>query len=171
MQAPDDAPAMTPIRVREIDSSQVPEVLGIILAVFREHISPLYLPEGDAEFERYASLEAQLKRLRSGHSLLVAENEQDGILGVAELRRFSHLSMFFVKTKHQRMGVGRRLLSGVIASCRNHLPSASELTVHASPNSVSAYRNLGFIPDGPEKVQDGIRFTPMHLSLRTPRGT
>jgi GNAT superfamily N-acetyltransferase len=156
---------MTSARVREIDTAQVTEVLDLVLGVFREHIAPLYPPAGAAEFERYASTDAQARRLASGHLLFVAETDQEGILGVAELREFRHLSMFFVKTAYQRRGVGRKLLAAIVARCKRASPASSQLTVHASPNSVSAYRRLGFASQGPEQEKNGIRFVPMALSI------
>ena len=162
---------MTAIKVREALTTAVSEALGIVLAVFHEHIAPLYSPGGAAEFRRYVSPDAQLTRLASDHVLLVAEADQAGILGVAEIRKPSHLSMFFVRTDHQRKGIGRALLNEVVARCAATSPPASELTVHASPNSFNAYRQLGFVPDSPEREQNGIRFVPMHLSIATFSGT
>lgn len=152
---------MTPVRIREIDSALAAEALDLVRQVFREHVAPLYSPEGVAQLESYTAAEAQAKRLESGHSLFVAETDQDGMLGVAELRADRHLSMFFVRTAHQRQGIGRELLSAVAARCRS--AGAAHLTVHASPNSVGAYRRLGFVPQGPEQEKNGVRFVPMVL--------
>ena len=147
--------------MHEIDSPRVPEALGLVRAVFQEHVAPLYASEGMSEFERYASIDAQAKRLASGYTLFVAEEDGERVVGVAELRESAHLSMLFVETAHQRKGVGRSLLSAILARCRSEAPDFSELTVHASPNSVGAYRQLGFMPQGPEQEQNGIRFIPM----------
>jgi GNAT superfamily N-acetyltransferase len=153
---------VTTITVHEGEPSSIPEALELVRAVFREHIAPLYTPEGVAELERYASDASQQHRLESGHSLFLAES-QNGILGVAELRSPGHLSMLFVKTSHQRQGLGRMLLSAVLQKCRETDPSFSQLTVHASPNSVSAYNRLGFVPMDYEKEEHGIRYIPMVL--------
>jgi hypothetical protein len=37
--------------------------------------------------------------------------------------------------------------------------------VNASPNSVPAYKKLGFIEEGYEQIKNGIRFAPMALNL------
>jgi GNAT superfamily N-acetyltransferase len=161
---------MTAVRVRQVEPAQVPEALDLILAVFREHVASLYSPEGVAEFERYVSATLQLERLASGHALLVAETDLESPVGVAEIRKPGHPSMFFVRTDHQRRGVGRALLSAVIDHCRAPNRSTSQLTVHASPNSVDAYRHMGFVPLGPEREDSGIIFVPMALSIRTAGG-
>jgi GNAT superfamily N-acetyltransferase len=156
---------MTVLEVHKIQPAQVPQALELILEVFREHIAPLYPPEGIAEFERYASVGAQLERLAHGHSLIGIESSLEGLLGVAELRGFRHLSMFFVKSSHQRQGFGRQLLTAVIDECEARDSAFSELSVHASPNSVAAYRRLGFVAQGPEQETRGVRFVPMIIRV------
>ena len=150
-------------QVNEATAGQVPEVLRLIRAVFREHVAPLYSPEGVAQFEAYASAALQTQRLASGHSLMVAVDDRGRITGAAEVREPDHLSMLFVETAHQREGVGRALLAAVVERCRARSSTLVGVTVHASPNSVEAYRRLGFVPRGGETTDHGIRFVPMVL--------
>jgi predicted GNAT family N-acyltransferase len=73
--------------------------------------------------------------------------------------------MLFVARSHQRTGVGRTLLGTAIQLIHQQGASSGRLTVNSSPNSVEAYRQLGFSPVGPEQVVRGIRFVPMELQL------
>jgi GNAT superfamily N-acetyltransferase len=66
--------------------------------------------------------------------------------------------MLFVRSSHQRRGIGRGWLSAA-----RKLPgdSGHGFTVSSSPNAVSAYERLGFHITGAEQCVHGIRFIPM----------
>ena len=116
-----------------------------------------------AGFHRPAlSPEAIAARQSDGCSTIVAEWEHE-VIGVLELRDFSHISMFFVEPEFQ---CGRRLLTRAVTLCGKARPDLTELTVFAAPRAVEAYRHLGFSADGPERVESGVRFTPMRVKLR-----
>lgn len=118
-----------------------------------------------AQFRRYASFGALESRVASNHLVLVAQADTGEIAGAAEIRDFRHLSMFFVESDHQRQGIGDQLLSAALERCTRAHPDLAELTVHASPKSVSAYVKLGFSAQGEEEEKNGIRFEPMSLKL------
>jgi GNAT superfamily N-acetyltransferase len=129
---------MESVKVREMVAAEAPLVADLVARVFAEHVAPLYGPEGVAEFQRYASSAALGVRMASGHLVLVAEAGSGHIVGAAEVREARHLSMFFVESASQKRGVGKELLAAIIRRCREARPDLEELTVHASPNSVSA---------------------------------
>ncbi len=52
-----------------------------------------------------------------------------------------------------------------IEICRTRKPDIDKFTVNSSPNAVKAYRKMGFKAIGDERIENGIWFIPMELSL------
>ena len=67
-----------------------------------------------------------------------------------------HIALFFVAEERLGQGIGKALFQHVLSHCPGPL-----LTVHSSPYAVPVYQRLGFTADGPERQEDGIRYTPM----------
>ena len=80
---------------------------------------------------------------------------------MAHVRDGHHLAMLFVRPDAQRKGVGRSLLELVLAES-----TAGTITVASSPNSEGAYRRFGFERISDEKIDRGIRFIMMALTLK-----
>jgi GNAT superfamily N-acetyltransferase len=154
----------TNVELRLADDEDMDAVAALALRVFDECVAPLYSPEGRESFRRIAIPEAFRERSRTDHLTLVAEcNGQ--IMGMLELRQWGHVAMLFVDRGHQRRGVGRKLVQAAAGRALHHDAATQHLTVNSSPNAVEAYRQLGFSPDGPERVEHGIGFLPMVLKL------
>jgi GNAT superfamily N-acetyltransferase len=148
---------MSSILYREIQPAEVAGASVLAREAFDQSVAPHYQPEGVAEFHRYASAEALAQRHLAGHITLVADLSGE-LVGMLHLREHSHVSMLFVRSSHQRRGIGRGLLSAA-----RKLPgdSGRGFTVSSSPNAVSAYERLGFHITGVEQCVRGIRFIPM----------
>jgi GNAT superfamily N-acetyltransferase len=140
-------------------------VSQLIEKVFAEHIDPLYSIEGRLAFRKYIQPSAILNRHTPDHFRLVAESSdtEQELIGVIEIKEYRHISLFFVDTKYQRKGVGKRLLESASVECKKE--RAEEITVNSSPNAVAAYQKLGFVPAGIETTTNGIRFIPMKKNL------
>lgn len=152
------------VELRSAGDEDMDEVAALALRVFDEFVAPLYSPEGRDSFRSIATAEAFRGRSRTDHLTLAAECSGQ-IVGMLELRRWRHVSMLFVDRGHQRRGVGRKLVQAAAERALQHDVSTRQLTVNSSPNAVEAYRQLGFSPDGPERVEHGIGFLPMVLRL------
>ena len=152
-------------RLRIYRPEDAPGICRVALACFEDSIRPCYEPDGCQAFLAYILPEAIAARQSDGCSTIVAEWEHE-VIGVLELRDFSHISMFFVEPEFQCGGIGRRLLTRTVTLCGKARPDLTELTVFAAPRAVEAYRHLGFSADGPERVESGVRFTPMRVKLR-----
>lgn len=139
-------------------------VIEMVLSSFETAIAPLYSSQGIAEFKKYASLKEMAFRSRSAHFVCVARQEQEPV-GMIEIRKHRHISMFFVQSVYQQMGIGRQLLACALNRCMEKKPDLESITVNASPNAVPAYRHLGFLPNPPEKIISGIRYIPMQRNF------
>lgn len=144
--------------------SEAVEVLKLIKTCFDMHVKPHYSDYGVATFYDYIDKEAFLKRQGKQHQVFVARvDEEKAVAGMMELRANRHVALLFVRNDLRKSGVGRALIRRAI-----HMAGMSgfdAVTVHASPNSVAAYRKFGFVPVREEQVINGIRFTPMRLEI------
>lgn len=139
-------------------------VIEMVLSSFAAAIAPLYSSQGVAEFKKYASLKEMAFRSKRAHFVWVARQDRQPV-GMIEIRDHRHISMFFVKSAYQQTGIGRQLLACALNRCMQKNPGIAAVTVNASPNAVPAYRRLGFIPNPPEKIINGIRYIPMQRNL------
>ena len=152
------------IQIRAIKSDEYQEVSNLVLEVFDIDVAPLYIEEGIDVFHSYAQAEAMRERVSTGHIILVAESEGK-LVGAAEVRDYSHLSLLFVDRQSQRNGIGRMLLLEVLRMCRVHNPGLMAMTVNSSPNAVEAYERLGFLATSSLQRLDGIDFVPMVIEI------
>lgn len=140
------------------------EVSNLLLSVFFEFIAPCCSSEGGATFRKIADADALSARFSAGHLFMLAVSGHR-IIGVLEMCDQCHVALLFVDRHYQRKGVAKTLLEKSVAMTRKQKPKAHLFTVNASPNAFSAYKHLGFIPIGFEKVIHGIRFVPMAVAL------
>ena len=95
-----------------------------------------------------------------GRYQMMAAYDQGRIVGMITLRNEMHISLLFVDKNYHRHGIGRALMKSMADYVKKEL-SKPRITVNASPYGVAFYHRIGFKDLGPERQQDGIRYTPM----------
>jgi GNAT superfamily N-acetyltransferase len=154
---------MNEVAYREMHAGEETAVCDLVLDVFDRFVAAQFSQEGIDEFREYVRPEALAKRTRVGSVVfLAAENSE--LLGMVEVRNGNHISLLFVRGRHQGRGVGRGLMVQALQRCSEVQGPALSLTVHASPNSVAFYRKVGFEGEASERIENGIRYTPMRLN-------
>lgn len=149
---------------RFMSDEEVTVVCQLVNSVFDRSVAPLYTKKGRRNFREYADQEAMSSRVRSDHFVLLAIG--DGrIAGVIEVRDHRHVSLLFIEPDQQGRGLGRELLRRAQEICRSADPGLGEITVNSSPNAVEIYKRMGFESTGNEQDINGVRSTPMRLSL------
>ncbi|WP_371372763.1 GNAT family N-acetyltransferase [Sporomusa aerivorans] len=148
------------IKLNEIDKAQT-----LIKSVFDKYIAPGYSPEGIRHFYEFITLEAIISRLITKSFMLAARTENE-IIGVAEIRDYSHISLLFTAEAYHGNGVARTLIRTAIDKCLQKNKELKSITVKASPYAVPIYEKLGFSCSEPEQVLNGLRFTPMIRTLK-----
>ncbi len=144
------------IEVSPLSKDELPQTLALVERVFMAFEAPEYSDEGVQTFLTFIRDLAAVSTLTFYGAL-----ENGVILGVIAMRANSHITLFFVDAAQQGRGVGRALFEAAKSSCR-----AERMTVNSSPYAVEIYRHLGFLPISGEKVQDGIRYTPLQFILQ-----
>ncbi len=140
-------------------------VMEVVRGTFDAFVAPAYSVEGVEAFRAFANETALKERCGNGDFVFTARNE-DGLVGILEMRECRHVALFFVNKAFQGRGIGRELLALSVEECRKRNCGVREITVNASPNAVEAYRKMGFLPQKEEQQLHGIRFVPMVLPLQ-----
>jgi len=140
-------------------------VMEVVHSTFDAFVAPAYSAEGIAAFRAFAHEDALKERCQNGDFVFTARNEE-GLVGILEMRECQHVALFFVHGAFQGRGIGRDLLALSVEECRKRNSRVEEITVNASPNAVEAYRKMGFLPQKEEQQLHGIRFVPMVLRLQ-----
>ena len=150
--------------IRKMNSSDAGEVIDLIHRVFMTAVAPYFSEEGIQEFLHYADQDRLLNRQKANHFTLVA-SKNTKVIGIIEIRNLNHISLLFVDGLYQRMGIGSALCQRAVELCVKVSPDVPAVSVNASPNAVSAYLRMGFVPTDNEKLVNGIRFTPMSMTI------
>ena len=135
--------------VRRMTSSEVEQGLELAWSVFLQFEAPEYGEAGTAAFRAFLRDPEQTEQLDMWGVWKAKE-----LAGMIALMG-SHITLFFVREKYQGQGMGKALFHWVSSAAEG------ALTVNSSPYAVEIYRRLGFLPTGPEQLEDGIRYTPM----------
>lgn len=152
------------IKYRIMKGGDEAKVSEFVAAVFDEFVAPGFSQDGIDEFMKYITPDAIETQLKENHFAFIATLDTE-ILGVIEVRDNNHIALFFVDGRFQRKGIGKKLLQKALALCGTNDFKFSKITVNASPNSIVAYKTLGFKPTDVEQCINGIRFVPMALRL------
>ncbi|MCL2662029.1 MAG: GNAT family N-acetyltransferase [Oscillospiraceae bacterium] len=143
----------------ELSRDKLYDTLALIRDVFIEFEAPDYSEEGIAEFLDFLEPLSITGMLDDGEMRIWTCEYEGRIIGAIAAGE-KHVNLLFVDGKFHRKGIARRLLEVMI---ENYKPT--EITVNSSPYAVEAYKKLGFVANGSEREENGIRFTPMKRVL------
>lgn len=94
---------------------------------------------------------------------------KDGkITGVTALRDDTHICLLFVDKNYQKQGIGRKLIDEAQRYIINNYSKENSqliMTVNSSPYATEFYHKLGFHDLQKQQEINGIKFTPMSLTL------
>ncbi|WP_411851787.1 GNAT family N-acetyltransferase [Stenotrophomonas sp. LGBM10] len=142
--------------IRRMTPDDVHAASAVCLDAFTVAVAPTLSAQGIATFAGVASAAAFAIRLQGDNILLVAV-DAGAIRGVAELKEGRHVAMLFVAPDGQQRGIGRALMTALLAHARAPL-----ITVSASLTSVPAYARYGFVCAGEVATASGLVYQPMH---------
>jgi predicted GNAT family N-acyltransferase len=147
---------------RLMNPKDVVDVSELVLRVFNELLAPEYPPEGIQEFQRYVQPSALLARSQANHFTIISL-VQNCVVGMIEVREYSHISLLFVAQEYHGQGIAKTLWHKALQVCQRHEPGLSQISVNSSCYAVPIYEKLGFSPIGGKQVKNGITFVPMIL--------
>ncbi len=142
-------------------SGEEAAVCDLVQEVFDRFVAPQFSQQGIDEFRDYIRPEAFAERVGQGHKVILAV--EGDLLGMIEIREGKHISLLFVREAHQGRGIGRGLISQAFSHSDALDEASTPITVHASLNSAGFYGKMGFVAEGVETIENGIRYIPMRL--------
>lgn len=146
------------INIRKIKKSEMQSTLRLIEQVFMKFEAPDYSIEGISTFQNLVlNNPSFLNKLE-----FIGAFHEEKIIGVIATRNNkSHIALFFVHENHQKQGIGKRLFKAILDDTL-----ANEITVNSSPYAVKVYERLCFKSISDEKIEDGMRYTPMRYIIK-----
>lgn len=146
------------ITTRDMADGERERVFDLVMRSFDRFLRPDYSDEGIGEFGRAAH--SFVVERPVNHRISVAERD-GALLGMIDVRDWSHICLFFVEPSEQGQGIGRALLAAAVEQSVRAGVSPRALTVNSSPWAVKVYERLGFARTGPLVEHKGIRAVPM----------
>lgn len=147
------------IKISKLRPEEGVEAVALILSLFEQYIFCDYTEEGRMVVRDYVTA-SSLVGDDADNFALVATVE-GSIVGIAKIKRKSHLSMLFVSSDHQGRGLGRRLLEASMSECIKRDPDIARLTANSSRFGFPFFIKQGFEVVSEEAIVNGVRFTPM----------
>ena len=153
------------LKYREIKQEELSKTLDLVRKVFDEFEAPYYSEEGVASFYAFIDMDNMSEQYTNGSLYFYGCFVDNILVGMIAVKDFIHISLLFVDKQYHKQGIARNLFDHIIQVCREKNPCLKVITVNSSPYAVEVYHKFGFFDVSSEQVVDGIRFTPMKLSL------
>ncbi len=145
------------MEIRKLLNSEKRGALDLVWHVFLKFEAPDYCDQGIETFQDFLNNEEAISGLT-----MFGAFENEVLIGVIATRNEgSHIALFFVSEKYQRLGIGKKLFEEAAKDT-----FSERITVNSSPYAVQIYHRLGFTDTETEQLRDGIRFTPMAFNRR-----
>ena len=153
------------MQICRIGPAKLREALDLVWEVFEKYEAPVYEEMGIKTFRHFIEYGNMVEKVNQGEMIFWGCYLNNYLVGVIALRTGQHISLLFVREKFHRLGVARRLVRVAVSHLLNQEPEIRAVTVNSSPFAVEFYKKIGFVPLGPERTEDGIRFTSMRMSI------
>lgn len=151
--------------IRELKEQDIMNALDLIWNVFEEFESPDYCDDGIKSFHEFIEYNSIIEKIQEKTLFFWGCFDCKKLIGVLSIRDLNHICMLFVDKNYHKRGIARKLMNTGIEYCTNNKTNLTEITVNSSPYAVEVYHKLGFKDVDIEQTVDGIRFTPMKLTI------
>lgn len=150
--------------IREAVSEEWDTAMELAFRVFLKYESKEYGKKGTEQFADFVTSPRLKEMFEAGsYKLLVAVCEEK-IVGIISRRSGNHISLLFVDTAFQKMGIGSSLVKELAIDTRNN-STYGRMTVNAAPYATEFYHSIGFQDMGKMTEADGMIYTPMEIKI------
>lgn len=152
------------IVVRSAYRDEWDDAMALAWRTFMRFEADDYSTEGIKSFQDFITDTTLYRMFVIGAYQLFCALDGKKLVGMISLRNETHISLLFVDASYHKKGVGRALIEHVGKYVLLE-EGFHRLTVNAAPYAVGFYHKLGFHDTDTEKINDGIRYTPMEKKL------
>lgn len=142
------------LEIRKVLNEEMKDALNLVWRVFLEYEAPDYTEEGIKEFKKSID-DVNWVNARDFYGAFIEEK----LVGVIATKDATHIALFFVDSKFQGQGIGKKLYNKI-----TELNNQRIFTVNSSPYAHEIYKHLGFVDTDIEQCINGLRFYPMKNS-------
>ena len=153
------------MQICRIGPAKLREALDVVWEICEKYEAPVDEEIGIKTFRHVIEYGNMVEKVNQGEMIFWGCYLNNYLVGVIALRTGQHISLLFVREKFHRLGVARRLVRVAVSHLVNQEPEIRAVTVNSSPFAVEFYKKIGFVPLGPERTEDGIRFTSMRMTI------
>lgn len=154
----------TEYEIRPLCRKEWADAMQLAWDTFLIYEAPEYSKEGIRNFHDFVKDPTLKKMFLKGQYLTLGAFTDKTIRGILGVRNRSHISLLFVEQEYHHQGIASALLKKMFEYAKTEL-GLNEMTVNASPYAVEFYHKLGFTNLNEEVTTDGIRYTPMQITL------
>ena len=150
--------------IRPVKKDEWDSAMQLAWDTFLIFEAPDYSIKGVHNFKKFVR-DPLLKKMHTyGEYIAIGAFVDGRIVGIIGVRNTNHVSLLFVDSDYQHMGIARSLMNRFFRDAR--VTGITFVTVNSSPYAVEFYHKMGFVNLSDEIEKDGIRFTPMRMELR-----
>lgn len=143
--------------IRKLDKTEYQQAANLSLEVYLQCGTEDFDNEGLASFKSFIFSDQLMNELT-----IYGAYEKDELIGIMGTKNLGkHISLFFIKKRFHRKGVGRLLFNYALQDC-----PIEETTVNSSTYAISFYQSLGFEKINEKQVTNGLGYTPMKFSAK-----
>lgn len=153
------------MQICKIVPEKLRPALELIWEVFEEFEVPDYEEMGIQTFRHFIEYHNMVEKVNQGEMTFWGCYIGRLLVGVLALRSGQHISLLFVRDKFHHLGVATSLMQVAVSYVLEGKPKIPAVTVNSSPYAVGFYEAMGFEALGPERRENGIKFTSMRRRL------
>lgn len=150
--------------IRPLFSSEWDEAMRLAWDTFVLYEAPEYSKEGIQNFKNFVKDPILKTLFLDGKYKAMGAFDNDFLIGIIGVRNETHISLLFVDSEYHHKGVASKLLKRMFSFVKKEY-GKNCMTVNSSPYAVGFYHKLGFVDTDRELLTDGIRYTPMKISI------
>lgn len=152
------------MQICKIGPDKLRGALDLVWETFMKYEAPDYGEMGIATFRHFVTYSNMVEKVQQAEDFL-GELYRQLLDSVLALRSGQHISLLFVRDKFHHLGVATSLMQVAVSYVLEGKPKIPAVTVNSSPYAVGFYEAMGFEALGPERRENGIKFTSMRRRL------
>ena len=153
------------MQICKIGPDKLRGALDLVWETFMKYEAPDYGEMGIATFRHFVTYSNMVEKVNQGEMTFWGCYIGRLLVGVLALRSGPHISLLFVRDKCHHRGVATSLMQVAVSYVLEGKPKIPAVTVNSSPYAVGFYEAMGFEALGPERRENGIKFTSMRRRL------